>query len=45
MLKETTPVEIYKIINDLDGKKIRDIYNIAPDLVKLKILDLQYICV
>jgi hypothetical protein len=34
MLKETTPVEIYKIINDLDGKK--SIYNIAPDLVKLK---------
>ena len=36
MLKETIPVEIYKIINDLDGKKSSDIYNIAPDLVKLK---------
>ena len=34
-LKETTPDEIYKIINDLDGKKSSDIYNISPDLVKL----------
>ena len=34
-LKETTPDEIVKIINDLDGKKSGDIYNISPDLVKL----------
>ena len=34
-LKETTPDEIYDIINDLDGKKSSDIYNISPDLVKL----------
>ena len=34
-LKETTPDEIVKIINDLDGKKSGDIFNISPDLVKL----------
>ena len=34
-LKETTPDEVVKIINDLDGKKSGDIYNISPDLVKL----------
>ena len=34
-LKETTPDEILKIINDLDGKKSSDIYGISPDLVKL----------
>ena len=34
-LNETTPDEIYKIINDLDGKKSSDIYGISPDLVKL----------
>ena len=34
-LKETTPDEIVKIINDLDAKKSGDIYNISPDLVKL----------
>ena len=34
-LKETTPDEILKIINDLDGKKSGDIFNISPDVVKL----------
>ncbi len=34
-LKETTPDEVLKIINNLDGKKSGDIYNISPDLVKL----------
>ena len=34
-LKETTPDEIYKVINNLDGKKSADIYGNSPDLVKL----------
>ena len=34
-LHETTPDEIYKIINDLDGKKSSDIYGITPDIVKI----------
>ena len=34
-LKETTPDEIIKITNNLDGKKSSDIYNISPDVVKL----------
>ena len=34
-LKETTPDEIVKIINNLDTKKSCDIYNISPDIVKL----------
>ena len=34
-LKETTPDEVMKIINILDGKKSGDIFNISPDLVKL----------
>ena len=34
-LNETTPDEIMKIINDLDGKKSGDIFHISPDLVKL----------
>ena len=34
-LKETTPDEVMKVINVLDGKKSGDIFNISPDLVKL----------
>ena len=34
-LKETTPDETVKIINELDGKKSSDIHNISPDIVKL----------
>ena len=34
-IKETTPDEIWKIIQNLDGKKSGDIYNISPDIVKL----------
>ena len=34
-LKETTPDEIVKIVNQLDSKKGNDIYNISPDIVKL----------
>ena len=34
-LKETTPDETVKIINNLDSKKSSDIDNISPDLVKL----------
>ena len=35
LLKETTPDEILKVINDLDSKKGSDIFCIPPDLVKL----------
>ena len=34
-MNETTPDEIMKIINDLDGKQSGDIFHIPPDLVKL----------
>ena len=34
-LNETTPDEILKVINNLDGKKSGDIFSISPDLVKL----------
>ena len=34
-LNETAPDEVIKIINQLDGKKSSDIYNISPDIVKL----------
>ncbi len=34
-LNETTPDEVLKIINNLDGKKSGDIFHISPDLVKL----------
>ena len=34
-LKETTPDEIVKLVNQLDSKKSGDIYNISPGVVKL----------
>ena len=34
-LKETTPDEISKIINNLDSKKSSDFFNVSPEIVKL----------
>ena len=34
-LKEILPVDVVKVINDLDGTKSGDIHNISPDLIKI----------
>ena len=34
-LKETTPDEVVKVVNNLDSKKSPDYYNISPEIVKI----------
>ena len=43
-LKETTPAEVQKLLNNLNTRKASDIYGISPKLVKLSSEPIKNVC-